>query len=105
MDKSSFLKHFSPEMNKHKEGGPVSSSERDFSNSKNDGLRLGDISAVDNSAINHSSKASAGVATTLIQGNNRIHLKVVDKMMKEKLKMLKLREEAEDQSRRKQQEE
>lgn len=69
MDKSSFLKHFSPEMNKHKEGGPVSSSERDFSNSKNDGLRLGDISAVDNSIINqqHSSKAaSAGVATTLI---------------------------------------
>jgi hypothetical protein len=83
----------------------MSSSERDLSQGgKNPGIKINDISAVDNSHVyqNNSNKAaSSNLGTTVISGNHRIHLKVVDKMMKEKLKMLRQKEDADDQSRRK----
>jgi len=37
----------------------------------------------------------------VVCGSHRIHLKVVDKMIKEKLKHMKVKDDAEDQSRRK----
>lgn len=99
MDKSSFLKNFSPERvgNVTKNHDPTS--DRDLS--AKTGLKIGDISAVGDISIqNNSSKAAAG-GTTVISGYHRIHLKVVDKMIKEKLKMMKHKEQTEDQSRRK----
>lgn len=71
-------------------------------------LKIGDVTNVDSSTIlvNNSTKAishpdGGSIGTTVISGNHKIHLKVVDKMMKEKLKMMKAKEEADEQSRRK----
>lgn len=55
------------------------------------GLKLNDISACDNTTYsgNNNSTKALGVNTTVISGGHKINLKVLDQLMKEKLKGIK----------------